>query len=153
MTENATALRARVAPIFQQAPFVGTIGLQLVNIGPGWCETVLALAPMHLQHMGVVHAGVIATLADHTAGGAAQTVCAPGELAMTAEFKINLLRPGRGERLTCRAQVLKRGRTLHVVEAEVFGQKDGAPHLIAKFNATMAVVRAAAAPGAPVAAA
>ena len=148
MSEDAAVLRARVARVFEQAPFIGALGIQLVDAWPLWCETALALAAPHLQHMGVVHAGVIATLADHTAGGAAQTCCAADELAMTAEFKINLLRPGRGERLTCRAQVLKRGRTLHVVEAEVFGQQDGAPLLIAKFNGTMAVVRVPTAPGA-----
>lgn len=139
-TPPDAALRARVARIFDSAPFVADIGLELREVGEGWCETALALAPRHLQHGGVAHAGVVSTLADHTAGAAAQTVCPPGQTVVTAEFKINLLRPGQGERLECRAVVLKPGRNLHVVEAEVYGQRGEARVLVAKFNATMAVI-------------
>ena len=138
-------LRERIARIFTLAPFVADLGIEFVDAGPGWGETAIPIpiAPRHLQHGGVVHAGVISTLADHTAGGAAQTRCAPGEMVVTAEFKINLLRPGQGERLRCRAQVLKAGRGLHVVEAEVFGARGAERVLVAKFNGTMAVLRAA----------
>ncbi|MDA7417047.1 PaaI family thioesterase [Xenophilus arseniciresistens] len=133
------ALRARVARIFEGAPFVADIGLQLVDAGQGWCETALPLAARHLQHGGVAHAGVISTLADHTAGAAAQTLCAPGQTVVTAEFKLNLLRPGQG-RLLCVAEVLKAGRNFHVVEAEVFGQRGSEQVRVAKFNGTMAIV-------------
>ncbi|WP_225782581.1 PaaI family thioesterase [Xenophilus sp. Marseille-Q4582] len=140
MTATDPALHARVARIFEGAPFVTDMGLELVGVGMGWCETALPLGARHLQHGGVAHAGVISTLADHTAGAAAQTVCPPGQTVVTAEFKINLLRPGQGERLECRAVVLKPGRNLHVVEAEVYGQRGEARVLVAKFNATMAVI-------------
>lgn len=142
MAPDADAeLRERIARIFTFAPFVVDLGIEFVDAGPDWCETAIAIAPRHLQHSGVVHAGVISTLADHTAGAAAQTRCGEGEMVVTAEFKINLLRPGQGERLRCRAQVLKAGRAFHVVEAEVFGSREARPVLVAKFNATMAVVR------------
>jgi len=140
MAESAAALRERIAHIFTLAPFVQDLGIVFEGAGPGWCETTLVLAPRHLQHSGVAHAGVISTLADHTAGAAAQTHCGPGEMVVTAEFKINLLRPGLGQRLWCRADVLKAGRALHVVEAQVFGERAEQRVLIAKFNATMAVV-------------
>lgn len=133
-------LRERIGRIFDGAPFVGDLGIELVDVGPGRCETALTVAPRHMQHGGVVHAGVISTLADHTAGAAAQTLCALEQMVVTAEFKINLLRPGQGRRLVCRAQVLKAGRSLHVVEAEVHGEREGTPILVAKFNGTMAVV-------------
>ncbi len=54
-----------------------------------------------------VHAGVQATIADHTAGGAATTLIDKGQFVLTVEFKINLLRVTRGDSLLCRAQVLK----------------------------------------------
>ena len=116
------------------------LGIEFIDAGPGWCETAIAIAPRHLQHSGVVHAGVISTLADHTAGAAAQTQCGPGEMVVTAEFKINLLRPGQGARLVCRADVLRPGRGLHVVEADVFGWRGDERVRLARFNATMAVV-------------
>ena len=88
-----------------------------------------------------MHAGVLATLADHCAGAAATTLLAPGEFVVTAEYKINLLRGARGPRLHCRAEVLKPGQSLSVVEASVFAERDGKRELVAKLNATMAVVR------------
>ncbi len=126
---------------FRDAPFVARLGIALEDLGPGWCEAKLDLEPWHLQQTGVAHAGVIATLADHCAGAAATTQLAPGEYVVSAEFKINLLRGARGERLHCRAEVLKPGQTLSVVEAVVFAERAGKREMVAKLNATMAVIR------------
>jgi uncharacterized protein (TIGR00369 family) len=56
------------------------------------CETTLNIEDRHLQQHGFVHAGVIATIADHTAGGAARTASGERDV-ITIEFKINFLRP------------------------------------------------------------
>jgi len=66
---------------------------------------------------------------------------APGEFVVTAEYKINLLRGARGERLHCRAEVLKPGQTLVVVEASVHAVRGEERELVARLNATMAVVK------------
>jgi len=126
---------------FSAAPFVAHLGIELENLGDGWCEAALRLQDWHLQQTGVAHAGVLATLADHCAGAAATTQLAEGEFVVTAEFKINLLRGARGERLRCRAEVLKRGSTLTVVESQVYAESAGRRDLVAKLNATMAVLR------------
>ena len=126
---------------FRDAPFIAHLGIELVDLGPGWCEAKLELQPWHLQQTSVVHAGVVATLADHCAGAAAFTQLAPGEFVVTAEYKINLLRGARGERLFCRADVLKRGQALTVVESEVYAEAGGKRELVAKLNATMAVMK------------
>ena len=133
--------RKAITQVFSDAPFVAHMGITLEGLGPGWCEARLDLEPWHLQQTGVAHAGVIATLADHCAGGAATTQLAAGEFVVTAEFKINLLRGARGERLHCRAEVLKPGQTLSVVEAVVFAESTGKREMVAKLNATMVIVR------------
>ena len=125
---------------FSDAPFIAHLGIELENLGPGFCEAGLAIQPWHLQQTKVVHAGVIATLADHCAGAAASTDLQAGEFVVTAEYKINLLRGARGEKLRCRAEVLKPGRRLTVVEAQVWSEAGGRAELVAKLNATMAVV-------------
>lgn len=125
---------------FAEAAFLSELGVQLADCGPGWCESVLTLAPRHLQHTGVVHAGVLSTIADHTAGGAAMTVTPADSFILTVEFKIHLLRPGRGESLSCRAQVLKPGKSFHVVESEVYALAGGTRTLVAKLSGTMAVL-------------
>ncbi|HVN43352.1 MAG TPA: PaaI family thioesterase [Steroidobacteraceae bacterium] len=127
---------------FRDAPFIAHLGAELTGLGPGWCEARLAIQPWHLQQTSVVHAGVLAALADHCAGAAASTQLAHGEFVVTAEFKINLLRGARGERLTCRAEVLKRGQALSVVEAVVQAEHGERRELVAKLNATLAVMRA-----------
>ena len=132
----------KIDTVFSAAPFVAHLGIELENLGEGWCEAALPLQDWHLQQTGVVHAGVLATLADHCAGAAASTQLADGEFVVTAEFKINLLRGARGERLSCRAEVLKRGSTLTVVESQVYAESAGRRELVAKLNATMAVLRA-----------
>lgn len=125
---------------FADAAFLADLGIRLAGCGPGWCEATLELAPRHLQHTGVVHAGVLSTIADHTAGGAAMTVTPADGFILTTEFKIHLLRPGRGDSLFCRAQVLKPGKSFHVVESEVYALTAGARSLVAKLSGTMAVL-------------
>ncbi len=76
--------------MFNAAPFAASLGIRLVTVGPGICETELDVERRHLQQDGYVHAGVQATMADHTAGGAAATLIDPGHIVLTAEFKIEL---------------------------------------------------------------
>lgn len=146
---DPAAVQALIQRGFDGAPFVKDVGLQFVACGAGWCEALLDLKPRHFQHTGVVHAGVITTLADHCAGGAAQLMCGPSEHVVTLEFKVNLLRPAVGERLTCRAEVLKPGKAFHVVEAQVWAHRAESKVLVAKMNATLAVVQSQARPPEP----
>lgn len=125
---------------FHAAPFISELGLELESIGAGQCVTVLELQPRHLQQYGFVHAGVLATMADHTAGAAAFTLVTPGCRVVTAEFKISMLRAAQGEKLVCRATVLKPGRQFSFVESEVSCVSAGESRLVAKVSATMAIL-------------
>lgn len=129
--------------IFHEAPFMRDLGVEPVAAEHGRMTTTLALQPRHLQHTGVVHAGVMAAMADHTMGAAAQTCAPAGHWVLTAELKTSLLRAARGERLVCQAQVLKPGRMLTFTEAEVYIESGGERTLVMKASATMAVTRPA----------
>lgn len=126
--------------LFHQSPFIADLGLQLDSLGHGECTTLLLLQPRHLQQDGYVHAGVQATMADHTAGAAAATLLQVGQIVLTAEFKINLLRAAKGDRLLCRAKVLKPGKQLTVVESEIFSVASETEKLVSKATVTIAVV-------------
>jgi uncharacterized protein (TIGR00369 family) len=78
---------------------------------------------------------VIATLADHVAGGAARSVVAEGEDVITIEFKINFLQAAKGTALHASGRVLKAGKRIVIAESEVF---DG-ESLVAKCVETLAV--------------
>lgn len=138
-TQNPN-FRRKVQEIFERAAFIAEIGIKVSDIGPGWCETTLEIEPKHLQQDDFVHAGVLATMADHTAGGAAGSVVREDQVVLSVEFKINLLRPATGETLRCRANLLRAGRTLIVAEAEVFARTGDQEKLAAKATVTLAVV-------------
>ena len=133
-------MSAEVKRIFEQAPFIADLGIELESLGQGECTTVLVIQPRHLQQDGYVHAGVQATVADHTAGAAAATLIREGQMVLTAEFRISLLRAARGDRLRCIARVLKPGRQLTVAEAEVFCIAADGERLVSKASVTLAVV-------------
>jgi uncharacterized protein (TIGR00369 family) len=127
---------------FALAPFMVDLGVEPVAVSEGRLRTRLVLAPRHLQHTGQVHAGVMASMADHTMGAAAQTMAPEGRWIVTAELKASLLRPGVGEALVCEAHVLKAGRTLSFTEAEVYAERGDERALVMKASATMALVAA-----------
>lgn len=135
-----TSIPEDLQRVFYGAPFVNHLGIELESVGEGECETSLELKDLHLQQDGVVHAGVHATLADHTAGTAAATLLRERQLVLSVEFKINLLRAASGERLLCKARVLKAGRRFSVVESEVFCESAGERKLVSKMTATIAIV-------------
>lgn len=136
----SSSISSEVQRIFLSAPFIAELGLRLESLGKGECCSVLELERRHLQQDGFVHAGVQATMADHTAGAAAATLIHEGQHVLTAEFKINLLRAAKGERLLCRSRVLKPGALLSVVESEVFCVSGGEEKLASKATATIAIV-------------
>lgn len=141
------AVPPAVARLFHGAPFVADLGLRLDAAGAGTATTSLDVTPRHAQQDGFVHFGVQATMADHTAGAAGASLLPDGKIVLSAIVNVNLLRPARGSRLVCRARVLKPGRSLSVVESEVYSIEDGVERLASKATVTLAVVDAPTAAG------
>ena len=133
--------RAEVERVFYDAPFIKSLGAEMLEVSPGYCLSRITLDEHHLQQDGFVHAGVQATLADHSCGTAAATLIAANERVLTADFTINLLRPALGEVLECEAKVLKPGNMLTVAEGEVYAIKGDSRKLVAKATVTLATVK------------
>ncbi len=133
---NLTELR----DFFALSPFMQDLGVVPTAVGQGTVTAEMPLATRHLQHTGQAHAGVMATLADHAMGSAAQTLAPAARWAITAELKTSQLRPAKGERLVCEAVVIKAGRNLSFTEAQVFAQTGDQRTLVMKASATMALV-------------
>ena len=132
-----------VERIFYEANFIRDLDIRLDKVAEGLCETSLVVQERLRQQHGFVHGGVIATLADHTAGGAARSVSGVKDV-LTVEFKINYLRPATGDRLRCTATVLRAGKTAIVAEALVFSSNSdasnsGKEELVAKLTETLFV--------------
>ena len=129
----------KVRSIFDKANFVRHLGIELVDVRAGGCTTQLLVREEHLQQHGSVHAGVIATLADHSAGGAARSVTDERDV-VTIEYKINYLRPAVGEQLRCVAKVVSKGQSIVVTTADVFAIHNGQEKLAATLTETLAVI-------------
>ena len=133
---EASDARSKVERVLALAPFIADLDVKLVDVGPGWVETELAVVPrLHQQH-GFAHAGVVTTLADHTAGSAATSLIGADQSVLTADFTVHLLRPAAGDHLRCRGEVIKGGRRLIVAQADVWA---GDTHC-ARYVGTLAVV-------------
>jgi uncharacterized protein (TIGR00369 family) len=124
--------------------FIKTCGISLVSLEHGQAESRLEITGAHSQQDNFAHAGVMATIADHTAGYAAFSVVTKDYRILTLEFKINFLRPATGDGLVCRARVVKEGKNILVADSEVFSQGSGEEKLVAKALVTLMAVPAKA---------
>jgi len=126
-----------IKELFFRAAFVRDMGIELTCVGEDYVETALDITGRMTQQDGFVHAGVLATLADHTGGGAGWTACRRDQTVLSVEFKISMLRPAMGPRLRCRAEVIRAGKSVIFTEATVLG---GDGREVARLTQTLAVV-------------
>ena len=123
---------------FAKQAIMGLIGGELTRVDPGVVEIALAYRRDLTQQDGYVHAGIVTTIADSACGYAAYTLMPPESEVLAVEFKVNLLRPAKGEKFVARAEVIKPGRTLTVVRADVFAMSGSEePQLVATMQGTM----------------
>jgi uncharacterized protein (TIGR00369 family) len=136
------AAERRCRESFARQAFVLHLGGAMEEIAPGRAVLRLPFRPELAQQHGFFHAGALTTLADTAAGYAAFTLMPEDAAVLTVEFKVNLLRPARGVAAIARAEVLKPGRTLMAVRADVFcAAENGAEQLAATMLATMMCVQ------------
>jgi len=141
-TAQDPGYEARVQDSFARQTFMATIGATLHGVAPGSCEIRLPYRADLCQQHGFLHAGVTCTIADTAAGYAAFSLMPAGSSVLTTEFKLNLLNPAAGSAFVARARVIKPGRTLSVVQSEVFALgRDGAETQIAVMLASMICLR------------
>src|SRR5689334_10623861 len=122
---------------FAKQTIMSLIGAKLTRVEPGVIEITLPYRADLTQQHGYVHAGVITTIADSSCGYAAYTLMPPGSDVLAVEFKANLMRPAKGEMFVARAEVIKSGRTLTVVRADVHGVTGEQRELVAIMQGTM----------------
>jgi uncharacterized protein (TIGR00369 family) len=139
---KATPLNPRftetIAESFAQQAIMNLIGARLARVEPGIVEIELPFSADLTQQDGYLHAGIVTTVADSACGYAALSLMPRGSRVLSVEFKVNLLRPARGELFVARAKVIKAGRTLSVVRADVFATVANAEaELVATMQGTM----------------
>lgn len=122
---------------FNQQTVMALIGAELTRVDPGLIEITLPYRADLAQQHGYLHAGIVTTIADSACGYAAYSLMPPNSEVLSVEFKVNLLRPAKGETFLAVAEVVKSGKTLTVVRADVFGLFGDRRDLIATMLGTM----------------
>jgi uncharacterized protein (TIGR00369 family) len=135
-TRNPT-FAEEIQQSFNQQTVMSLIGAELTRIEPGIIEITLPYRADLAQQHGYLHAGIVTTIADSACGYAAYSLMPPNSEVLSVEFKVNLLRPAKGETFSAVAEVVKSGKTLTVVRADVFAIDGGRRDLIATMLGTM----------------
>jgi uncharacterized protein (TIGR00369 family) len=131
---------SRIRASFASQRYLTLLGATLETVRPGSVEMHLPGRDDLRQQHGYFHGGAIASLFDSASAYAAFTLIPAHETILTVEYKLNLLAPGKGDRLIVRARVIKPGRTLTVVQADAFGASDGGESLCATTIQTLMAV-------------
>jgi uncharacterized protein (TIGR00369 family) len=138
MTPPNPSFAEEIKASFAKQTIMALIGADLSRVEPGVVEIRLPHRPDLAQQHGYLHAGIVTTIADSACGYAAYTLMPPESEVLSVEFKVNLLRPAKGEVFLAVAEVVKSGRTLTVVRADVFGlDQSGRRELVATMLGTM----------------
>jgi len=120
----------------RDTPFYRWSKIELVDAGSGEAEVAFEAGPEHVNLQGLVHGGMLATLADTAMGLAVRTTLEPGRRHVTVQLGIEFLSPGRQGRIVARGRSVKVGRQLGFAEADVV---DGSGRLLARARSTLSV--------------
>ena len=130
MLERVQAMLRGEAP---GPPVARLVGFQIVEVAPGRAVFAMEAGPQHANPMGTLHGGILCDIADAAMGIAYASTLAEGETFTTLELKINFLKPVWNARLRAEAHVVKRGRTVGLVECDVV---DETGSLVARASST-----------------
>ncbi|MDT8329134.1 MAG: PaaI family thioesterase [Roseovarius sp.] len=127
----------RIRNSFAAQSMMQTLGATLASLSAGHIEIAAPILPTSRQQHGFGHAGLTFAIGDSAAGYAALSVMPEGFEVLTTEMKINLLAPAKGDSLIARGAVVKAGRRLVIVRAEVFAREGDTETHIAMMTGTM----------------
>ena len=120
--------------------FVKFCGIQPLKIELGRFESKIIIENNHRTQDNFIHAGLIATMSDHTAGYAAFTIVAENIRILTVEFKINFLKPAYGNALQCTSEIISAGKQIIVAQSSVYDIRDTGEKMVSRSTITLMAV-------------
>lgn len=125
-------------------PIGQLIGMKIVDFGPGTAIFEMEATGRHANPMGTLHGGILCDIADGAMGMAWASELEEGETFTTLELKINFLKPVWNAHLRAEGRVIRRGRTVGLVECDVRDEKGD---LVAHATSTLMTLRGEKAKG------
>ena len=134
-------IQDRITVSFNSQGLMATLGARLVLVADGEVQIALPFSKRLSQQHGYVHAGAITSIVDSACGYAALTKAPPECDVVTAEFKINFLRPAIGDRFLAIGSVQNSGKLLTVCHGEVQAFSGPSCKVVAVMQATIVNIR------------
>ena len=125
-------------------PVAKLVGFTLGTVREGEAVVEFEAGAEHANPMGTLHGGILCDIADAAMGIAYASTLEDLESFTTLELKINFLKPVWKAKLRASARVVKRGRTVGLVECDV---TDEGGELIARASSTCLTLRGEQAQG------
>lgn len=110
----------RIKKAVDSVPYAHLLGIELDEVSEGAATLGLTVRKELKQNHGFVHGGAVASLIDTAMAFAIITVLAPQEKVTTVDLTISYLRPVTKGRMISKARIIRAGRRVFVVSAEVF---------------------------------
>lgn len=125
-------------------PVAQLIGFTITAVEDGRAVVEFPAQQRHANPLGTLHGGILCDIADAAMGTAFFSTLDEGESFTTLELKINFLKPIWEAKLRAEAHIIKRGRTVGLLECRV---TDEADKLVAHATSTCMILRGAEAQG------
>lgn len=105
---------------FGRSKMMQFFGAKLHALEVGYCAIEVDKQEFMARPAGMFNGSVIASLVDVSSGYAAASAKALDSYFVTVELKVNFLNPAYGDKLMAKARVLKNGKSLSVVQSDVY---------------------------------
>jgi len=115
----------------------GFLGLRGQFIDERTYQFIVPVTPFMHNPLGIVHGGILATLIDSAMGSLVNRILPEQKYGVTAELKVNYIRPGKSGTLRAEASILHQGQTLIVCQGSVYDERD---RLLAHATSTFVVL-------------
>ncbi|OWU83251.1 phenylacetic acid degradation protein [Oceanicola sp. 22II-s10i] len=108
---------------FPAPPIAEFLGWELISENPERGEIEVAFHPTDemTNVRGDVQGGMIAAMLDDTMGPALLSMTGGKCIASSIDMNVSYMRPMKAGRVTAKGRVVRKGRTIAFLEAELFG--------------------------------
>jgi uncharacterized protein (TIGR00369 family) len=121
---------------FARQGLMRSLGAQLRSVLPGRVIIELPMGDAISQQQGMFHGGAMGAIGDSAGGYASLSLMPAGAEVVTVEYKINFVRPAKGELLRAEGQVLRAGKSVTVARVDIAAIDAGKATVVALIQAT-----------------
>jgi uncharacterized protein (TIGR00369 family) len=137
-TKHLDQMRGVIRGDAPPPPVAKLVGFEFVSIDLGRSVFELSTGPQHTNPMGTLHGGIVCDMADAALGTAMASTLEDDESFTTLDLTVKFLKPVWKARLRATAQLVKRTRSLGLLECDV---TDEGGSLVARVYSTCMVLR------------